>query len=271
MKFRVGQLSIVGKRDNNEDALFVDAKSRFFLVADGMGGQSAGERASGLAIEIVPQKLQQLDFDKARVGQTGKLIDKFGRPHLPDGSFAPNVDQVDPTVKVIDEAVSQANYEIMALGELDSKLKNMGTTLAFIVQVAGTMYVGGVGDSRVYLLRGGKIEQLTTDHSLTQALVDAGTLTLEEAATHRYRNVLYRYLGCKEGGQGTNPRQVRPQVGDKYLLCTDGVTGGADDATLANLLATGTDPQATAEAIVQAATDGGSKDNITGVVIFVDA
>ena len=244
MKFRVGQLSIVGKRDNNEDALFVDAKSRFFLVADGMGGQSAGERASGLATEIIPQKLGQLDFDRASAEQT---------------------------VKLIDEAVSQANFEIMALGEIDSKLKNMGTTLTFLVQVAGVFYVGGVGDSRVYLLRDGKIEQLTTDHSLTQALVDAGTLTLEEAATHRYRNVLYKYLGCKEGGQGTNPRQVRPQVGDKYLLCTDGVTGGADDATLAKLMATGTDPQATAEAIVQAATDGGSKDNITGVVIFVEA
>ena len=244
MKFRVGHLSIVGKRDNNEDAFFVDPSSRFFLVADGMGGQSAGERASGLATEIVPQKLGQLDFNKATPEQT---------------------------VKLIDEAVSQANYEIMALGELDSKLKNMGTTLSFIVQVAGTMFVGGVGDSRVYLQRGGKLEQLTTDHSLTQALVDAGTLTPEEAANHRYRNVLYRYLGCKEGGQGTNPKQVRPQVGDKYLLCSDGVTGGADDAKLAELLAAGTDPQATAESIVQAATDGGSKDNITGVVIFVEA
>lgn len=244
MKFRVGHLSIVGKRDNNEDALFVDPASRFFLVADGMGGQSAGERASGLATEIVPQKLGQLDFDRATAEQT---------------------------VKLIDEAVSQANYEIMALGEVDSKLKNMGTTLTFIVQVAGTMFVGGVGDSRVYLLRGGKLEQLTTDHSLTQALVDAGTLTPEEAANHRYRNVLYRYLGCKEGGQGTSPRQVPPQVGDKFLLCSDGVTGGADDAKLAELLAAGTDPQATAEAIVQAATDGGSKDNITGVVIFVEA
>ena len=242
MKLRVGQLSIVGKRDNNEDACYVDPQQRFFVVADGMGGQSAGERASGLATEIVPQKLQLLDFSKA-------------------GS--------DQTIKYIDDAVAQANYEIMALGELDSKLKNMGTTIAFLVQVAGTMFVGGVGDSRVYLLRDGKLQQLTTDHSLTQALVDAGTLTPEEAANHRYRNVLYRYLGCKEGGQGTNPKQVQPRVGDKYLLCSDGVTGGADDETLKKLLASGTDPQKTAEQIVQAATDGGSKDNITGVVVFV--
>lgn len=244
MKLRVGHLSIVGKRDNNEDAAHVDPQQRYFIVCDGMGGQSAGERASGLATEIVPQKLDQLDFDRATPDQT---------------------------IKLIDDAISQANFEIMALGELDSKLKNMGTTIAFLVQVAGTMFVGGVGDSRVYLLRGGKLEQLTTDHSLTQALIDAGTLTVEEAANHRYRNVLYRYLGCKEGGQGTNPKQVKPQVGDKLLLCSDGVTGGASDARLAELLAAGTDPQKTAEMIVQAATDGGSKDNITGVVLFVEA
>ncbi len=244
MKLRVGHLSIVGKRDNNEDALFVDPLSRYFLVADGMGGQSAGERASGLATEIVPQKLALLDFERA---------------------------SADQTIKLIDDAVSQANYEIMALGELDSKLKNMGTTIAFLVQVAGTMFVGGVGDSRVYLLRAGKLEQLTTDHSLTQALIDAGTLTQEEAANHRYRNVLYRYLGCKEGGQGTNPKQLQPHVGDRFLLCSDGVTGGVDDARIAELLASGSDPQMTAEAIVQAATDGGSKDNITGVVIFAES
>ena len=244
MKLRVGQLSIVGKRDNNEDAYYVDPQQRFFLVADGMGGQSAGERASGLAMEFIPQKLQLLDFNRT---------------------------SADQAVKAIDDSVCQANYEIMAMGELDSKLKNMGTTLTFLVQVAGTMFAGGVGDSRVYLLRNGKLEQLTTDHSLTQALLDAGTLTPEEAANHRFKNVLYRFLGCKEGGQGTTPKQVQPQVGDKFLLCSDGVTGGADDPTLARLLSESTDPQTAAEAIVQAATDGGSKDNITGVVVFVEA
>jgi protein phosphatase len=243
MKLRVGHLSIVGKRDNNEDAYFVDAQQRFFLVADGMGGQSAGERASSLAMEIVPQKLQLMDFSKSN----GDL-----------------------TIKQIDDAVSQANYEIMALGELDSKLKNMGTTIAFLVQTGGVIFAGGVGDSRVYLLRNGALDQLTTDHSLTQALLDAGTLTPEEAVNHRYKNVLYRYLGCKEGGQGTNPKQLQPKVGDRFLLCTDGVTGGASDETLARLLAQNSDPQKAADAIVQAATDGGSKDNITGVVIFVD-
>jgi len=243
MKLRVGWLSIVGKRENNEDACYVDPRYRFFLVADGMGGQSAGERASGLAMEIIPQKLQTIDFDNS---------------------------SVDQTTKVIDDAVIQANYEIMALGELDPKLKNMGTTITFVVAVAGTLFIGGVGDSRVYMLRGGKMQQMTTDHSLTQALMDAGTLTPEEAVHHRYKNVLYRYLGCKEGGTGTSPKQIKPQAGDRLLICTDGVTGGADDPTLLKLLIEGSDPQKTAEAVVQAATDGGSKDNITGVVVFVD-
>ena len=130
--------------------------------------------------------------------------------------------------------------------------------------------MGGVGDSRVYLLRNGSLQQLTTDHSLTQALIDAGTLTPEEAVNHRYKNVLYRYLGCKEGGTGTTPRQIQPKAGDRFLICSDGVTSGAKDSQILQLLKEGTDPQVTAEAIVQAATDGGSKDNITGVVVFFE-
>jgi serine/threonine protein phosphatase PrpC len=244
MKLRAGSVSITGKfRDNNEDNCYSDPQQRFFLVADGMGGQSAGEKASALAMEIVPRKLQTLDFTRATPEQT---------------------------IKVIDDAVSQANFEIMALGEVDVRLKNMGTTLTFLVCANGMLYVGGLGDSRTYRLRGGQLEQLTADHSLVQALIDAGTLTPEEAVNHRYRNVLYRYLGCKEGGAGTSPKSVKPEIGDRYLLCTDGVTGGADDAKLATLLGQGTDPQKIAETIVQAAEDGGSKDNITATVVFVD-
>ena len=243
MKLRAGWLSIVGKRPNNEDACFIDPRYHFFLVADGMGGQSAGERASGLAMEIIPQKLQKIDFENS---------------------------SADHAVKIIDEAVAEANYDIMAIGEADPSLKNMGTTVTFLVQAAGTLYAGGVGDSRVYLLRGGKLQQLTKDHSLTQALIDAGTLTPDEAVNHRYKNVLYRYLGCKEGGSGTSPHQVKPQPGDRLLLCTDGVTGGASDQELESILAAGSDPQKIAEQIVQAATDGGSKDNITAVVVVVE-
>lgn len=245
MQLNAGSVSITGQfRDNNEDRAQIDPRGRYFLVADGMGGQSAGEKASELAVEVVQKKLlQSLDFD---------------------------TDAADKVVRSIDEAVAEANMEIMALGEVDPNYHSMGTTLAFLIRAAGKLYAGGVGDSRVYRLRGGKLEQLTTDHSLTQALVDAGTLTPEEATTHRYRNVLYRYLGTKEGGTGTNPRQLTPEPGDCFLLCSDGVTDGLGQDEIQRLLEAGTDPQQTAEAIVAAAEAGGSRDNITCVVVRLE-
>lgn len=241
---RWGAVSITGNfRKNNEDNYHVDDDSRFFLVADGMGGQSAGERASELAIELISQKLTQaVDFNRSSKSEI---------------------------VAAVDAAVGHANMEIMALGELESTCRNMGTTIAYIVAAAGRLYAGGVGDSRVYLLRDTDLQQLTRDHSLTQALLDAGTITVEEAATHRYKNVLYRYLGSKDGGTGTDPREIAPLPGDRYMICSDGVTDGATTDTVAEILHKENDPQKAAEAIVKAAEEGGSKDNITCIVVYV--
>jgi len=239
-----GFLTVVGNyRENNEDSVFVDPNGRFFVVADGMGGQSAGEKASALATDIVPRRLTQLiNFD---------------------------ADKSESVKKSIDRAVTEANSEILALSELDPNFHNMGTTIAFMVSVAGKLFVGGVGDSRVYLLRKGQLQQLTTDHSLTQALVEAGTISPEEALTHRYRNVLYRYLGSKEGGTGTDSKEIDPQVGDRYVLCSDGVSDGLKGDGLKFVLDKHSAAQAAAEAIVQAALDGGSRDNVTCVVVNV--
>ncbi len=241
---KFGSVSVVGNfRENNEDAVFVDPNGRFFVVADGMGGQSAGEKASELATQIVPKRLAQLiNFDS---------------------------DAVDSVKKNIDRAVGEANSEILALSEIDSNYHNMGTTIAFMVSVSGKLFVGGVGDSRVYLLRDGEIKQLTTDHSLTQALVEAGTISAEDALTHRYRNVLYRYLGSKEGGTGTESKDIEPQTGDRFMICSDGVTDGLKNPGLQAVLEAHADPQAAAAAIVQAALDGGSRDNVSCIVVHV--
>lgn len=239
-----GSVSITGNyRENNEDRCHVDSGARFFLVADGMGGQCAGEKASELAVELVSQRLSQLiDFDR---------------------------DTDNAVADAVDKAVAHANAEIMALGEVDPTYHNMGTTLTFLLNVGGRLYVGGVGDSRTYLLRGGKLEQLTKDHSLTQALVDAGTISAEEAAHHRYRNVLWRYLGTKEGGTKVEPRVLQPQSGDRFMLCSDGVSDGVDEQQVRDLLTADQTPQQQAEAIVKAAENGGSRDNITCVVVHV--
>jgi serine/threonine protein phosphatase PrpC len=244
LNLKFGHLSVTGNfRDNNEDACAVDDGGRFFIVADGMGGQAAGEKASELATEIVPKRLQTLINFEA---DTGAKV-----------------------AKSIDDAVTEANSEILALSEIDPAYHNMGTTIAFIVASAGKFFVGGIGDSRVYQLRGGTLQQLTTDHSLTRALVDAGTISEEDAATHRYRNVLYRYLGSKEGGTGTESKEIEPQAGDRYLVCSDGVTDGIGNDEIQKLLAAIDDAQQAAEDIVQAALDGGSKDNVTCVVVHV--
>jgi serine/threonine protein phosphatase PrpC len=244
MKLKTGYLSVVGNfRENNEDAAVVDSDGRFFIVADGMGGQAAGEKASELATDIVPKKLDHLINFQADKGEV--------------------------VVKHIDQAVGEANAEILALSEIDPNYHNMGTTIAFIVVSNDHFYIGGIGDSRVYLLRDGEFSQQTTDHSLTRALVDAGTISEEEAPTHRYRNVLYRYLGSREGGTGTDAKELAPKVGDRFFICSDGVTDGIEDDVIGKLVADIDDPQQAAEHIVDASLDGGSKDNVTCIVVHV--
>jgi protein phosphatase len=245
LSLRVGHISITGNfRENNEDSYIVDDSHRYFVVADGMGGQNAGEKASAMAIELISQQLeQQLDFESAEAASA---------------------------VAAIDKSVAYANTEIMALSEVDPSLRNMGTTVVFLVRVGDRIFAGGVGDSRAYVLRSGKLMQQTTDHSLTQALLDAGTISEEEAKTHRYRNVLYRYLGTRDGAAGTDASEIIPESGDRFLLCSDGVTDGIEDDQITALLTSSDDPQEVAQKLIDAALEGGSRDNITCVVVFVE-
>lgn len=244
LEVRWGTVSITGNyRENNEDRCLADPAGRFFVVADGMGGQCAGEKASEMAVEIVPRRLEQLlDFSR---------------------------DEGVRVVEAIDSAVADANGEIMALSELDPDFHNMGTTIAMAVRAGDRLYVAGVGDSRVYIYRNGQLRKLTQDHSLTQALLDAGTITEEEAARHRFRNVLYRYLGTKEGGTGTKAQAVDLRAGDRLILCSDGATDGLSDAAIAEILSQQTDPKQAAQTVVDAALAAGSRDNITCVAVFV--
>ncbi len=196
-----------------------------------------------MAVQLVSQKLNELiDFNRS----------------LPE-----------QVTSGINQAVRQANAEIITTGQLNPDLNRMGTTIALLVVVGHTAYIAGVGDSRVYSMRGQTFEQLTKDHSMSQAFLDSGTISREEAATHPYRNVLYRYLGTEEGGTEMVVQKRPLDSGDRFILCSDGVTDGVDDDTLAALLHENDDPQQAAQAIVPAAQSGGSKDNITCIVIHV--
>ena len=243
--FRIGHISITGNyRENNEDSCFVDDRQRYAIVADGMGGQSSGERASALAIELIPRWLEKLlDFDKANAKAVNDALET---------------------------SIAHANSEIIALSELDPGMRNMGTTVVMMARVGERLYFIGVGDSRAYELRGSKFKQLTVDHSLTQALMDAGTISAEEAKTHRYRNVLYKYLGSRDGATGGIAIEVTPKSGDRFLLCSDGLTDGLKDSEIAELMTSHDDPQKLSEILVDAALEGGSRDNITALVVICD-
>ncbi len=247
LALNIGKCTLLGNyRENNEDAIDVKVfpDMTVCLVADGMGGQAAGEVASKRAIEIVPRELKK---------------------HL-----GPNVSN-DETKTIIRRSIVQANEEIMAMAALDRELKNMGTTIVLTVWRKGSslLYATGMGDSRVYQIRGKQITQLTVDHSIAQALVEAKTISAAEARVHRYRNVLWKYLGSNEVGEGPEVKTVQLQAGDRFLLCTDGLSGVVPDEQLLNFIKDKPDVQECADGLGQLALDSGSRDNISCIVIEV--
>jgi len=246
LTLNIGKCSLLGNyRENNEDSIEVKQfpDLTVTVVADGMGGQAAGEIASRKAIEVIPRELRK--------------------------SLTSNIN-AEGVKNAIRRAIVQANEEIMSMGALDKEMRNMGTTVVLAVwRKGGELYVAGVGDSRGYMTRGGKITQLTVDHSLAQALVEANTISAAEAKDHRFKNVLWKYLGSKEVGEGPDVQLVQLQHGDRFLLCSDGLTGVVDDDGLLNYMAGQKDMQACAEGLGQLALDSGSRDNVSCITIEV--
>jgi protein phosphatase len=149
----------------------------------------------------------------------------------------------------------------------------MGTTIVMAVWRKGSsiMYVTGLGDSRAYMDHGKRIEQLTVDHTIAQALVEAKTISAIEARTHRYRNVLWKYLGSNEVGEGPEVKVVNLQAGDRFLLCTDGLSSFVSDEQMLNLIKDQADVQECADALGALAldTEHNSRDNVSCIVIEV--
>jgi protein phosphatase len=246
LALNIGKCTLLGNyRENNEDAIEVKPFPDFTvcIVADGMGGQAAGEIASKRAIEVVPRELKK-NFAAASGGDDFK--------------------------NVIRQAVVKANEEIITMGQLDRDLKNMGTTIVMAVWRKGNdMFIAGVGDSRAYLIRDGEIKQLTVDHSLAQALVENKTISAAEAREHRFRNVLWKYLGTREVGDGPEVLQLPLKVGDRFLLCSDGLSGVVADSQLLTFIGEEPDVQKCADGLGQLALDCGSRDNVSCIVIEV--
>jgi protein phosphatase len=232
-----------GPTDEVPAATAVPGPSGLFIVADGMGGQLAGERASQMAVEIIPVELAPK--------LTSELDDN-------------------EVIRVIRETIARANDEIMAQSHLQPEYSSMGTTVGLALFRDGRAFILGEGDSRIYHLHDGKFEQLTKDHSLAHALAEHRTISPEEVENHRFKNILYRYLGCKEVSEDPGEVRVIPyRRGDRFLLATDGLTGVVRDSVIIDVLRSHDDPQRAAQQLINRALENQSKDNITCIVIQV--
>lgn len=221
-------------REGNEDSGY--AGPRLLAIADGMGGAAAGEVASSEAISTIVA----LDDD------------------------VPGSD----VLTSLGTYVQRANDQLRSLVEEDPQLEGMGTTLTALLWTGQRLGLVHVGDSRAYLLRDGVLTQITQDHTWVQRLVDEGRITEEEATTHPQRSLLMRALGS---GEHVEPdlsiREVR--AGDRYLICSDGLSGVVSHQTLEDTLASYQGPQETVQELIQLALRGGGPDNITVIVADV--
>ena len=246
MNLFVAARSDVGMiRAGNEDSFFAEANEKrgLFIVADGMGGHAAGEVASEMAVQIISRELA-------------------GITEINNGDNA-------AAVKVA-EAVKKANSKIYERTITEVDKQGMGTTASVLILTGSRYLIGQVGDSRVYLLRDGKLRQLTKDHSYVQEQVDAGFLTPEQARYHPYSNVITRCVGASDSVEpDTYNGEVR--TGDVYLVASDGLTGMVDDRRLQQLLFSRATPGRVVDALISEANGRGGLDNITAIVVQVTA
>lgn len=236
-----GRTDVGCAREHNEDQIAWDASAGVALLADGMGGHNAGEVASALAISVLHPLLRDLPADP--------LEQEVG----------------------MQNAVADANTEILHKAASDVVFNGMGTTLALVLFRDNGVMVGHVGDSRVYRLRDGRLQQLTADHSLLQELVAGGFMTAEEAKLAVNKNVITRALGI-EPTVDVEVHHHEIQAGDLYLLCSDGLNDMVTDNTIAQLLLDYKDNlDVAADALVAEANRCGGNDNISVILARVVA
>jgi len=233
----VGSKSAQGVRSNNEDSFAVGLGERLFMVADGMGGQERGEVASSMAVDIIPRVLND--------------------------SLAAN----EPAEHAVERALDEANAAICDAGKGQPEGRRMGTTAVLALHTGGKVYVANLGDSRAYLVRGEQVEQLTVDHSVAQALVAGGVLTAEEARASPYQHVLHKFLGCMALSDRPDIKPFVPQVRDRLVLASDGLTNHVTDDDLRQGVRDFPNPQVWADHLVQLALQRGSRDNVTCIIV----
>lgn len=223
-------------RSVNQDNYYVDeSQGRFFVVADGMGGHAGGQEASEIAINVVKDYLEE------------------------------NWESSEDSPVLLDKALTQANLSILQDQSLHPERSEMGTTAVILMFRQEQTWIAHVGDSRIYRLRQSKLEQLTEDHTWVARAIKAGDLTKEEAKMHPWRHVLSQCLGRKDICQ-IDVQQINVEPGDRFLLCSDGLTEEVADELIEKLLVESKQELAP-QVLVEAAKESGGSDNITVVIV----
>ncbi len=237
----------VGKvRKNNEDNYALDAVLGVFLLCDGMGGYEGGEIASRLAVTTV------LEFFTHAQAEGPEKTWPFGFDA-----------QLPFRVNCLATGIQLANQRILDAITENPKLEKMGTTLVGLVFDGGRGWYCHIGDSRGYLFRDGALKQVTQDHSWVGEQLRMGIITAAEAEHHQFKNVITRSLGMAEAPK-SDVSPVQPKAGDLFLLCSDGLSGMTSDANIQRILTENrADLEKTADLLIEAALEGGGKDNVT--------
>jgi PPM family protein phosphatase len=247
MKF--GARSDVGcVRENNEDSYRVAPELNLFVLSDGMGGLEAGEVASRMAVDAVLQQYREAEAD----------------PDLPLNGE--KVESVSAASNRLASAVRFANAEVYRAAQQNPGQRGMGATIVAVKCTDHRLSLANVGDSRIYRLRAGKLEQLTNDHSFVAEQVRNGKMTREEAASSTMQNVLIRALGVDPAVE-VDLSEVPLMEGDTVLLCSDGLTRELSDTQIAAVLRDRRNPETAATELVEMAKQAGGGDNVTVIVL----
>ena len=251
LHIEIGARTDLGRvRKNNEDCYLIDSALQLFVLSDGMGGEAHGEVASNLAVQTV--------LTHCRQGENSRTTPIFGESR-PDVSERTNR---------LASAIHLANRKVFDTAAANPEQRGMGATIVAAWIDAQRLSLAHVGDSRVYLLRAGSMDQLTADHSLVAEKVRVGILTPQEADASELQSVLTRAVGTNGSVQVDTDEQVL-LVGDFLLLCSDGLTRMVTDPEIASTLLTSSTAQESADRLIDLANENGGVDNVTVVVLRV--
>ncbi len=245
-----GHSDVGRRREKNEDSLLVSDPLGLYAVADGMGGHQGGDFASRLATATIEEVIRSLDTDPEMTLQEGETIKK--------GEFQ----------SYLRYAIRLSSRRIFDKSHDEPALRGMGTTAVAILFRNNKVYIANVGDSRAYRIRSEEISQITKDHSLVGEQIRAGILTEEEARGHRLKNIITRSVGFQEEVDADiDIRVVRE--GDKFLLCSDGLSNLLEDNEIRDVVVTN-DLEPAVRRLIDIANERGGDDNITVVLAMVE-